>query len=161
MRLLYAHLMTVQWLRGSYTIAPATRTPEIVLVVDEDTREYAPIVVDGDMGVAAVEVRATEMGPTRTGGQELLMLTALLTDLSVNLAAAAIWAGLVSAIRGVLRARRPRREPEQRFVLTVIIPTDAGDRVLESEAVGDGAVETGLAGIERILSEILSDTTPG
>lgn len=156
--LLYAHPMTVQWLRGSYTVAPAPRDPEVVLVVDEDTQEYAPIDVNGDLGAAAIEVRATEMGPARTGGQELLMLTALLTDLSVNLTASAIWEGIVTAVRGVFRARRPRCDHEQRFVLTVIIPTASGDRVVESEAIGDGAVEAGLAATERIVSEILSGT---
>lgn len=150
--------MTVQWLRGSYTIAPALRAPEVVILVDEDPRDYAPIDIDRDQETA-IEVRATEMGPARTEGSDLVMLTALLTDLSVNLAASAIWAGIVSAVRGVLQARRSRRDVEQRFILTVIIPTETGERVVESEAIGEGAVEAGLAATERIVSEILATPT--
>lgn len=148
--------MTVRWLRGSYTIAPAPRAPEIVVLVDEDTRHYEPIDIDRGQGSLAIEVRATEMGPARTGGGDLVMLTAIITDLSVNLAASAIWTAIVSTVRGVLRARRPRRDVEQRFILTVIIPTDSGERVVESESVGEGAVEAGLAATERIVSEILA-----
>lgn len=150
--------MTVQWLRGSYPVAPAPRAPEVVLLVDEDTRDYAPIDIDRDQE-AAVEVRATEMGPARAEGSDLVMLTALLTDLSVNLAASVIWAGIVGAVRGVLRARRPRREVEQRFILTVIIPTETGERVVESEAIGEGAIEAGLAATERIVAQILTPPT--
>ena len=152
--------MTVQWLRGSYTIATAPRAPQVVLLIDEDTRDYASIDIDGDLGAAAIEVRATEMGPARTEGGDLVMLTALVTDLSVNLAASAIWAGIISAVRVVLRARRPRRAAEQRFMLTVIIPTDSGERVVESEAVGEDAVQAGLAATERIVLEILATAAP-
>lgn len=151
--------MTVQWLRGSYAIVPASRAPEVVVLVEEDTRDYAPIDVDADSAIMAIEVRATEMGPARAEGADLVMLTALITDLAVNLTASAIWAGIVSAVRGVLRARRPRRDAEQRFILTVIIPTGSGEHVVESEAIGDGAIETGLAATEKIVSDILAATT--
>lgn len=151
--------MTVEWLRGSYTIAAPSRRAEVIVLVEEDTRDYQPIDVDSDPRSVAVEVRATEMGPTRTEGGAPLMLTALLTDLAVNLTASAIWAGIVGAVHRVLHARHPYRDGEQRFILTVIVPTASGDKVVESEAVGAGTVEAGLAATERIVLEMLATTT--
>ena len=138
---------------------PVAGPAEMVIVIDEATRGYAPIGIDsGARGGVAIEVRATEMGPTRSGGADLLMLTAIITDLSVNLTASAIWAGIVNAVHGILRARRPQRGTEQRVTLTVVVQTTSGEDVFESEAVGEGAIEAGLAAFKDIVTEAILAT---
>lgn len=47
---------------------PAPRAPEVVILLDEDTRAYEPIVLDHNPGSASIEVRATEMGRALTAG---------------------------------------------------------------------------------------------
>lgn len=149
--------MTDRWLRGSYVVAPASGPAEVVIVIDEATRDYAPIDVDsGAPGGSAIEVRATEMGPTRSGGTDLLTLTAIITDLSVNLTASAIWASIVTAVHSILRARRPKGDKEQRVTLTVVVQTQSGEDVFESEAVGEGAIDAGLAAFKDIVTEAIS-----
>jgi len=150
--------MTGEWLLGSYTVMAAARRPDLVLLVDEVVGDYSTVGLIAQRHEVEIELRASEMGRARTDANDVAMITALVTDVSVNLAASAIWAAIVSSVHGILRARRAQRDAEQRFVLTVVVPTSSGDRIVESEVVGEGSIDAGLAATERIVSEILGSS---